>query len=474
MAQVNVAELVVPEERATRARVAMLLGRGVFGSLLLLVVVTAIPYGTNESWYKSAFVCAVFTICIVAIIHSLISGESRIGGPSVVLLSMLALAGFAVVQTISFGSSNPDPVVNGIGSWNAISADPYQTRFFAIQILALTTALALLYRYVNSERRVGVLIHVVIGVAIASAVFGMLRQTLQHETGFVLPLMKPDQGYGQFINKNHFAYLMEMALGLGLGMGLARGFSRDRALMYGALLVPVWTALVLSNSRGGILAMLAQVVVAVMMLTSGFGQNGGFDSDSPFERFGRSLIVRGALVLALIAVIMFGTIWVGGDRLVSSFGLVTGEFTSDVNSLRQGATRNEIWAASWKMFTAHPIAGVGLGAYWAAITAYHDASGTLTPQEAHNDYLELLSSGGLIGLAIGIVFAVAVYRRARQNLMSSNNFQRALCFAALLGLTGVLVHSLVDFGLHMLINALVFLVLIMLATTRVDLWRPEK
>ena len=171
---------------------------------------------------------------------------------------------------------------------------------------------------------------------------------------------------------------------------------------------------------------------------------------------------------------MFGTIWVGGDRLVSSFGLVTGEFTADVNSLRGGATRNEIWAASWKMFTAHPIAGVGMGAYWAGITAYHDASGTMTPQEAHNDYLELLSSGGLIGLAIGVFFAIAVYRRAKQNLMSENNLQRALCFAALLGLTGVMVHSLVDFGLHMLINALVFLVLIMLATTRITTWRRIK
>lgn len=474
MVQVNVAELVVAEEGATRARVATLLGRGVFGALLVLIVVAAIPYGTNEPWFKAAFVCAVFAICIVAIIHSLVSGESRIGGAATVLLSMLGLAGFALAQTVGFSSTNPDPSVNGIGAWNAISADPYQTRFFALQILALTTALALLYRYVNSERRVNVLINTVIGVAIASAVFGMLRQTLQHKTGFVLPFIKPEQGYGQFINKNHFAYLMEMALGLGLGMGLSRGFSRERALMYGALLVPVWTALVLSNSRGGILAMLAQVVVAVIMLTSGLGKNGGFESDSLFERIGRSLIVRGALVLALIAVIMFGTIWVGGDRLVSSFGLVTGEFTTDVNSLRTGATRNEIWAASWKMFTAHPIAGVGMGAYWAAITAYHDASGTLTPQEAHNDYLELLSSGGLIGLAIGVVSAIGVYRRAKRNLRSKSNLQRALCFAALLGLTGVLVHSLVDFGLHMLINALVFLVLIMLATTRVDSWRQVR
>ena len=62
------------------------------------------------------------------------------------------------------------------------------------------------------------------------------------------------------------------------------------------------------------------------------------------------------------------------------------------------------------MFAAHPILGVGLGGYWIGITAYHDASGLMTPQEAHNDYLEVLSSGGVIGFAIGVWFVVAVVR----------------------------------------------------------------
>ena len=106
------------------------------------------------------------------------------------------------------------------------------------------------------------------GIAVASAVFGILRQTTQQQTGFVLPLLKPNQGYGQFINKNHFAYLMEMAFGLGLGMILSGGIKRDRVMIYVALLLPVWTGLVLANSRGGILAMLAQVLVAALLLLS--------------------------------------------------------------------------------------------------------------------------------------------------------------------------------------------------------------
>jgi O-antigen ligase len=108
-------------------------------------------------------------------------------------------------------------------------------------------------------------------------------------------------------------------------------------------------------------------------------------------------------------VILVGAVWVGGDKLVSSFGNASTEINPESTGLRGGATRNEIWRASWKMFTAHPMLGVGMGAYWVSITAYHDASGVMTPQEAHNDYLELLASGGLVGLAIGIWFVISLF-----------------------------------------------------------------
>jgi O-antigen ligase len=116
------------------------------------------------------------------------------------------------------------------------------------------------------------------------------------------------------------------------------------------------------------------------------------------------------------------------------------------------------------MFAAHPILGVGLGGYWIGITAYHDASGLMTPQEAHNDYLELLSSGGVIGFALCVWFVVAVIRRARENLLADVGYMRAVRLGAILGVVGVAAHSLVDFGLHILVNAVVFLILIMMAT----------
>ena len=427
-----------------------MLNKLIFSALIILISVAPIPYGTVEPWWKAAFVCAVFAICIVAIVDALLSRDDHILGASI-LLPMLALSALAFLQTLSLGARTEA----NLAVWNSISADPYQTRFFALQMLALTAFLALLYRYASTERRIRVLVYVVLGIAVASAVFGILRQSTQQETGFLLPLLKQNQGYGQFINKNHFAYLMEMAFGVGLGLVLGGGVKRDRLMIYLALLLPIWTALVLANSRGGVLAMIAQVICAVLLLIS--------FRDYELPKVAQSFAFKLILLAVLIGGVLIGTLWVGGDRLASNFGATPSEFTAGTTS--EGASRNEIWRATLKMFAAHPILGVGLGGYWIAITAYHEASGLMTPQEAHNDYLELLSSGGLIGFALGIWFLVSVVRATRANLSKNHGYLRAVRCGATLGLVGVAAHSLVDFGLHIMTNAVVCLVLIMIATT---------
>ena len=422
-----------------------------------------IPYGTVEPWWKAAFVCAVFAICILALVENLITGDTSIHGKSI-LLPMLALSALAFLQTLSLGTRTEA----NLPVWNAVSADPYQTRFFALQMLALTVFLALLYRHARTERRIRVLVYTVLAIAVASAIFGILRQTIQQDTGFLLPLLRKNQGYGQFINKNHFVYLMDMAFGLGLGIILGGGVKKDRLMIYVALLVPIWIALVLANSRGGVLAMIIQIIVAVLLLTSVRALSESYQ----LQQIAHSALLRTALLVVLVVGVALGTLWVGGDRLASNFEGASSEFASD--TLRQGVSRNEIWRATLKMFVAHPIVGVGLGGYWIAITAYHDASGLMTPQEAHNDYLELLSSGGVIGFGLGVWFVVAVIRKARANLLGEVGYMRAVRLGAILGIVGVAAHSLVDFGLHIIVNAVVFLTLIMIATTRLDDFFPAK
>lgn len=446
-------------EQSVAVRLSRVLSIVVCVALLAVMIIGVVPYGGAEFWWKAFLTSAVFSISILALLEMYLTDSWRIEG-GFVLVPAIALAAFAWLQTISLGDTQHTGLPSSV--WNSISADPFSTRFFVLQLLALVLAAAMLYRHANTDLRMITILNLIIGIAVVSAIYGILRQTTQHSLGFGLPLLKVDQGYGQFINKNHFAYLMEMGFGLTLGITAGGGVKRDRGLIYLGALLPIWTALVLSNSRGGILAMLAQIVSAVLLFT--FVARRDQHANTTASHLRGSIPARVGLVIVLVAGVMFGTLWMGGDRLATKLEQANHEFDPAAAEIRQNARRNQIWRATWHMFAAHPIAGTGLGAYWIAIPEYHDASGTMTPQEAHNDYLELLASGGLVGFALGVWFVVLVVRRVQRNLNIEDRFRRAAVFGAMLGLVGIAVHSLVDFGLHVFGNAILFTALLVIAT----------
>ena len=133
-----------------------------------------------------------------------------------------------------------------------------------------------------------------------------------------------------------------------------------------------------------------------------------------------------------------------------------------------GPRRIEIWKATWLMTKDNPWVGVGFGGYWIAVPRYHDASGAYTPQQAHNDYLEILASGGLIGLAICLWLVVVTVKRLKDTGTAADPFRRAAWCGALVGLFGVAMHSSVDFGLHLTVNGALCAALVVIGTARIQ------
>ncbi|MGB9179926.1 MAG: O-antigen ligase family protein [Pyrinomonadaceae bacterium] len=457
-----------------RARVARLISRAIFSATLALIVLTAIPYGTVEVWWESLFECAAFALGVLWVFEGAWLGTWNVQGRRI-LFPLLALIAFALIQTISWRGAD---VANVKGLWTAVSADPYETWRFALKLAALTIILALLLRYTNSLRRLHILINVLIGFCVVNALFGLLRQTTQHEEiGFFLPYLAKGIGYGQFINRNHFALLMEMGFGLTLGLLAGGGVRSERALLYAALLMPLWTTIVLSNSRGGIMGMLGQLLFTALLFTSirpgkifSYQRTREQQSSKLFllaSRLMNTLAAKVVLIIVLVMAVAVGILWIGGDPLINKLATVRNEVGVEEAAQQGGASRREIWRDTWQMVKENPVLGVGLGGYWTAITRYHDASGELTPQQAHNDYLELLASGGIVGALIGIWFAIGLIKAARERLRSPDPFSRAACFGALVGIFGAGLHSIVDFGLHITINAAVLMALIAIATVRI-------
>jgi O-antigen ligase len=449
--------------RLPDSHIARFLDRFIFVALLALIALTAIPYGTVEPWWRAVFECIVFSLALVGVGEVWIKGWPREGLSALAPLMSLTL--FILFQSLSLLSTTR---VNAISV--PLSADPYSARLFLLQFFALLLAGVLLLGHTSSRRRLSALVYLIIGVAFASALFGLLRKTLQQSPGFLLPyLMNKDSGFGQFINKNHFAFLMEMGIGLALGLVVGQVGAPRRTIFLLPIVAILWVALIYSNSRGGIVASLGQLLLLGIFLdpVRHLTKERTKGAWKRVQNLTGGFVVRVFLIVCLVTLFAYGVAWVGGEAVVTNLEMSSTEFTSQATNNHSNTSRKEIWSATWRMIKDHPLAGTGFGGYWIAITKYHRASGEITPQQAHNDYLELLASGGSIGGALVIWAVVAFLRKAGKRMRSPDPYCRAATLGALTGIFGVAIHSFVDFGLHITAIALVFITLIVIATARI-------
>jgi len=447
----------------------------IFYSVLVVFVLAAIPYGTVEPWWKAIFQCAMFGLGLLWIIEAMLSGKWLVRQHRL-LVPLLALVVLAVIQiTLPLRSASAS-LVSG-GGWLPISFSPYDTQLFVYDLMALIVASALLLRYTTTRSRLKSLVYVVIGIGLASTAFGLVRRASQTKPGFLLPYLQPAAGdalsgggFGQFINHNHFAFLAEMSLGLVLGLMLSRPVRVTRVVWCLAMAIPMWAAVVYSGSRGGLASITVQALfVALLIFIAQPGREllKERNRQEHVRRLGPFLAKRVVLITSFLIVMVMGIVWVGGDPLAYQLESIPNEFgVKDSDKYNQNY-RSTIWPMTWEMIKDHPLGGVGFGGYWIAITKYHNASGEFTPQQAHNDYLELLASGGLIGVALGLWFIVVFCKSVLIRLRRRDPLLGALSIGALAGIFAAATHSIVDFGLHITINALLFATLMVIATVTI-------
>ena len=462
---------------SARVRVARLLDRFVFYSLLVVFVLGAIPYGTVEPWWKAVFECAVFALGFLWVIQGMLSGKWFVRQHRL-LIPLLALVVFTLIQMTLPWRSAAGSVVAG-GGLLPISFSPYDTQLFVYYLVALIVASGLLLRYTTTRSRLKALVFVVIGIGLASTAFGLLRRALQTKPGFLLPHLQPASGdaltgggFGQFINHNHFAFLAEMSLGLVLGLMLSRPVRSTRLVWCLAMAIPMWIAVVYSGSRGGLASITLQVLFVALLVFIAKPGRALLKERNRREHvrgLGLFLVRRAVLIASFLIVMVLGMVWVGGDPLAHQLEAIPNEFGVKDSDKYAGTYRATVWPMTWEMIRDHPLSGVGFGGYWIAITKYHKASGEFTPQQAHNDYLELLASGGLIGVAIGLWFIAGFCKTLLVRLRDRDRLAGAFSIGALAGIFAVAIHSIVDFGLHITINAHLFAALMVIATVTISL-----
>ncbi len=124
--------------------------------------------------------------------------------------------------------------------------------------------------------------------------------------------------------------------------------------------------------------------------------------------------------------------------------------------------RIPIWARVLPLTTQFPVCGTGFGTFEHVEPLSRGPSDFVgVPYgHAHNEYLQTVIEGGWVALALGLGAVFLVFRNGWRALQGSPQ-SAALALGALFAFSTLVVHSAVDYGLHM--PAIVFLATVLCA-----------
>jgi O-antigen ligase len=250
--------------------------------------------------------------------------------------------------------------------------------------------------------------------------------------------------FGPYVNRNHFAGFVELVLPVGLALLVFRGLRSDAFSMVGLLTVVPLGALIMTGSRGGIVSLAFELAVLVLLA------RGRKRPEGPRIA---AIAMVGLAAAALI-------VWMGAGKAIERF---SNFHAGDVLLAR----RTTMFRGAFHVFLDHPITGSGLGTLVAVYPHYETGYDGKVVDHAHNDYVEILAETGILGGLCCAVFFWILFREARKNFEAEQgHFSRALHAGAITALAGLLLHSCVDFNLHIPSNALLFLLQAYIATSR--------
>jgi O-antigen ligase len=314
---------------------------------------------------------------------------------------------------------------------------------FAIEQSTMeVTAIALFYLIVRAAasdaRSVSGLITILALVGGAEALYGLVnllagneRIVLWERTAF------HNSATGTLVSRNHFAFLMELLLPVSLAFAaMLRHSSRyeeekPRAALIGMLAVICALGLLFSHSRMGILS-LALSATAVFAVDRAVRPD---ESGARTEGFRWNLLGVGGVAAAVALAAAIGL-----DSVLERFVDIESDLVSG---------RLPIWQAALAMFFDYPLIGSGWGTFRALLPSYRFEPNGFYYTHAHNDYLEILAEGGIIGFAIAAVLVFLFFRRLVATFsMPLHAKQRSVVFWLGVALVAVLIHSLADFGMR--------------------------
>jgi putative inorganic carbon (HCO3(-)) transporter len=452
----------VKNDRNLRARAGVPWVSAILLTALLLWV--PLPFGSVLPWSHTVLQITACLLFALAAIRTKRASDLRPAALPAACLAAVALLGVlqaftfpaSIVRTISpelarLQTGARQTLAQGGSAFDvptALSLAPSASRAAALTVLAVAACL-LVGAGAHGRRHRRVLAFALLASALFQVFYGASILAARSGTIWGRPVGgNPERLRGCFVNADHLAYYLELALPVALAWGwwawrrARESTAPERRILLLAGPVLVWltlfVGLAFTGSRAGLIgAATATVAQGVLLATA---------------RRRWRIGMTGMLVLLV------------GLGAVASFGLQQGlgRWLATSQYELTWNDRLSVYATSWELWHRFPWIGSGLA-------SFRDAFPLLAPREltgvtywhAHNDYLEILVTTGIVGAALMLLAAAVAATRLSRGLREGGRTEdRAAALAALGALAAVAVHSCFDFGLSIPANAVTLAVVV--------------
>jgi O-antigen ligase len=406
-----------------------------FFLLCATTIFTTLAYGAVHHPIIAIFYLIAAIVILLWAFDAFISEVLRFN-KSLLQIPLLVAFLYGIFQIIPFGTLTEVAGITEIS--RTISFDPFWTQVAAFHFLALLIFLAALLTYIDSAKRLNKIVLVITVFGFVFAFFAVLQSVLSPNKIYGIYEVDYATPFGSFVNRHNFAAFMEMSIAVPLGLMFVGAVQKDKKLLYVTAIALMGIALILSGSRGGLVALLAEIFFLILLTTKTKGYN--------------QLILKVGLAVLLVATMIFGSMWIGGETSLT-------RIAETAASEDFSANRTHIWNVTLNIIKNNFIFGTGYGSFGVAYTPYDSFNGLERVEQAHNDYLQILADAGIIGLIIAGFFIFTLFQTGLKNAQTSITFRRGVAVGALAGCFAILVHSLFDFVLHTTAVAMMFVTL---------------
>ena len=396
-------------------------------AFFVLLIFTPFAYGTVEIWSQMVSHGLVYLVILCWLCGKLIAGDHAFSISWVVgLLALLLL--WSVVSTL----------------W--ISIYQYNSYLYLLRISDyLLVALYVTNQFTDERSRLWLFCTIaVVGTMVAA--YGLINYFLRPA---IFAVHAPAGGVGAtapYVNHNHFAGYLEMALPVTAGLFLAtyRKVRVEASLLLLFLSVFLLLGLLFSLSRAGIISFLTVAALVSLWVL--------------LKKSNRKIIAP-AIVLSLVAVGYLS--FLETERVERRLRTLGEEQTILTMNGRTFA-----WKASASAIKDQPWAGYGPGNFRLAVTPYREPGFRQRFEYAHNDYLQLWLEYGLFGLVLALAGIILYARKLARAVRRKSAELDYLQLGIGAGILSLLLHSFFDFNLNLHANALLFIVLLSLFAGR--------